>query len=136
MTIIGFNFRKITAERSPSGASGKINISNNVSVKKVEETTIPVGAKKQKTLKFTYEFITKYEPSLGTISIEGDILFLADEDKIDKTMKEWKKNKQIDKDILTPILNTILSRCSIKGLLISQDLSLPSPMQLPRVTVK
>ena len=52
MTIIGFNFRKITAEKGKT-ASGKINIANNVALKNVEETEIPVGAKKQKALKFT-----------------------------------------------------------------------------------
>ena len=135
MTIIGFNFRKITAEKGKT-ASGKINIANNVALKNVEETEIPVGAKKQKALKFTYEYSTKYEPDAGAISIEGDILYLAEEAIVDKTIKNWKKNKQIDKEMLTPLLNTILSKCSIKGLMISQDLNLPSPMQLPRVTVK
>ena len=135
MTIIGFNFRKITAEKSTT-ATGKVNISNNVSLKKVEEAFIPVGAGKQKALKFNYEYITKYEPELGSIVIEGDVLFLSSEDNVEKTLKEWKKNKKVDKEILTPILNTILTRCSIKGLLISQDLNLPSPVQLPRVTVK
>ena len=77
MTIIGFNFRKINAERGPS-VSGKVNISNNVALKSVEEADVPVGAKKQKALKFTYEFITKYEPNLGAINIEGDVLFLAE----------------------------------------------------------
>ncbi len=135
MTIIGFSFRKILAEKNLS-ATGKINISNNVSVKKVEEAFIPVGTGKQKALKFSYEYITKYEPEFGTINIEGDVLYLSSEDTVEKTLKEWKKNKKVDKEILTPVLNTILTRCSIKGLLMSQDLNLPSPLQLPRVTVK
>jgi hypothetical protein len=135
MTIIGFNFRKITAERGTSNV-GKVNISNNVSLKKVEEASIPVGIGKQKALRFSYEFTTKYEPNIGSIIIEGDVLYLSSEDAIQKTLKAWKKDKSVDKEILTPILNTILSRCSIKGLLISQDLNLPSPMQLPKVAVK
>ncbi len=135
MTIIGFNFRKISAERS-TAPNGKVNIANNVAVKNVEEASLPMGSKKQKALRFSYEFVTNYEPKIGSISIEGDVLYLAPEEVIEKTLKEWKKNKKIDKEILTPILNTILTRCSIKGLLISQDLNLPSPMQLPRVTVK
>jgi hypothetical protein len=53
MTIIGFNFRKILAERGQTNVS-KINIANNVAVKKVEEADIPVGSKKQKALRFTY----------------------------------------------------------------------------------
>lgn len=136
MTIIGFNFKKIHAEKSTSSVNGKVNIANNVSVKNVEATELPVGTKKQKALKFTYEYITTYEPNLGSINIEGDVLYLAADGDVDKTLQGWKKNKKIDKEILTPILNTILTRCSIKGLLISQDLNLPSPLQLPKVTVK
>lgn len=136
MTVIGFNFRKITAEKSPSALAGKINIANNVSLKNVEEVSVPLGKDKHKALKFVYEFVTKYEPAVGNINIEGDILYLATKETHDKTLKEWKKDKKIDKDILNPLLNTILTRCSIKGLLISQDLNLPSPVQLPKVTVK
>ncbi|MBN2421574.1 hypothetical protein JXB27_04820 [Candidatus Woesearchaeota archaeon] len=135
MTIIGFSFRKINAERSEV-KSGKVNVSNNVSLKNVEEASIPVGAAKQKALKFTYEFSTKYEPKFGSINIEGDLLFLSSAETVEKTIKEWKKNKKVDKEILTPILNTILNRCSIKGLLMSQDLNLPTPLQMPRVSVK
>lgn len=135
MTVIGFNFRKITAEKGPT-SSGKISIANNVSLKNVEEASIPVGNKKQKALKFTYEFVTTYEPKAGAIKIEGEVVYLSQEDVVEKTLKEWKKNKKIDNEMLTPILNTILAKCSVKGLLISQDLNLPSPMQLPRVTVK
>ena len=135
MTIIGFNFKKINAERGPV-SNGKINISNNVSVKDVEEADIPSGASKQKALRFSYEFITKYEPNIGSIMIEGDVLYMAEDELIDKTLKGWKKNKKVDKEILTPVLNVILSKCGIKGLLMSQDLSLPSPVQMPRVAVK
>ena len=135
MTVIGFSFKKVTAERT-SAAAGKVNITNNVSIKKIEEASIPVGNGKQKTLRFSYEFVTKYEPSVGSIVIEGDVLYLASEDVITKTLKGWKKDKKVDKEVLTPVLNTVLNRCSIKGLLLSQDLSLPSPVQMPHVTVK
>ena len=135
MTVIGFNFRKITAERS-SAPSGNVNISNNVSLKSVEEATVPVGSKSQKALRFNYEFNTKYDPKFGSIVIEGDVLYMTSNDIVESTLKNWKKNKKIEKEMLTPILNTILTKCSVKGLLISQDLNLPSPMQLPRVTVK
>ena len=135
MSIIGFNFRKIMPERNTPSA-GRVNIANNVSLKNVEGAFVPVGSKNQKAIRFTYEFVTKYEPELGSINIEGDVLYLAAEDTVDKTLKSWKKDKKVDKEILTPILNAILSRCSVKGLLISQDLNLPSPLQLPRVDVK
>jgi len=135
MTVIAFNFRKITAERSPN-ASGKVSVTNNVALKKVEEASVPVGNAKQKALKFSYEYITKYEPGMGNINIEGDVLFLTAADEVDKVLKSWKKDKKVGKEILTPVLNTILNKCSVKGILLSQDLNLPTPMQMPHVTVK
>ena len=36
MTVISFNFTKITAERS-KGTKGKLNISNNISIKDIKE---------------------------------------------------------------------------------------------------
>ena len=135
MSIIGFNFRKINAERKESTA-GKVNISNDVSLKNVDEASIPVGTGKQKALRFSYEYKTKYDPDMGSMIIEGDVIFLTAAETVEKTLKDWKKNKKVDKEMLTPILNTILSKCSVKGLLLSQDLNLPSPMQLPRINVK
>ena len=136
MTIIGFSFKKISAERTKGIKSAKVNVANNVSLKKVEESEVPGGVGKQKALRFTYEYVTTYEPSIGNITIGGEVIYLVAPDVVEKTVKEWKKNKKIEKKMLTPILNTILSKCSIKGLIISQDLNLPSPVQLPRVTVK
>lgn len=136
MTIIGFSFRKINAERGQVALGGKVSIANNVSIKDVEEASIPVGTAKQKALKFGYEFITSYTPKIGNMVIEGEVIFLTAAEAVDKTIKSWKKDKKVDKEILTPVLNAILSKCSIKGLLLSQDLNLPSPMQMPRVQVK
>ena len=105
-------------------------------MKKVEEASIPVGKANQKALKFSYEFVTKYEPNLGNINIEGELLYLVPNDVVEKTLKEWKKDKKVSKELLAPILNAVLNKCSIKALLMSQDLNLPTPMQLPRVSVK
>ncbi len=135
MTIIGFNFRKMVAERNAITAP-KVDVSSNVAVKKVEEAFIPVGTSKQKALKFSYEYTAQYKPNVGSMTIEGDLLFLTAGDTVDKVIKEWKKKKFVDKEILSPVLNTILTRCSIKGLTMSQDLGLPSPLQLPKVMMK
>ena len=57
MTIVGFGFNKIEVEKK-EGAKGKINISNNVSIKDVKETTLAVGKDNPTVLKFTFEFVS------------------------------------------------------------------------------
>ncbi|HME86963.1 MAG TPA: hypothetical protein VKE88_00965 [Candidatus Nanoarchaeia archaeon] len=135
MTVIGFTFKKIFAERGPA-VTGKVNISNNVALKKVEEAKVPVGNAKQKALRFSYEYITTYTPNIGSITIEGDVLYLTSDDAVEKTLKSWKAKKQVEKELLAPVLNMILGKCTLKGLNISQDLGLPSPVQLPKINVK
>ena len=130
--IVGFNFTKISAERN-EGVKGKININNNVSIKNVEEKSLALANEKQKGIKFTFEFSSKYEPKLGDITIWGDVLYMADEKKSKEIMDGWKKDKKVPKDTMTSILNTVLSKCNVQALIISRDINLPPQIPLPKV---
>jgi len=94
MTIVGFNFTKIEAEKKDL-IKGKININNNVSINKVEEKDLALGNQKQKVLKFTFEFIAKYDPNVGFIKFTGDVLFMDDSKKIKEILDGWKKDKKL-----------------------------------------
>jgi hypothetical protein len=135
MTIIANNFTKIIVEKKGS-AKGKISISNNVSIDSVEKTELAVGSSKQSALKFKFEFVSKYEPKVGEIILDGELLFLEKPEKVTAIAEEWKKSKKVPKEVMAPLLNSILTKCNIEALLLSREISLPPPVQLPRVTVK
>jgi len=135
MTIIATNFTKIVVEKK-SHARGKVSISNNVSIKNVETTDISIGASKQSALKFAFEFTAKYDPKIGEIVINGDLIFLEKPEKVTQIETDWKKTKKVPKEIMAPILNNILTKCNIEALILSKEINLPPPVQLPRVTVK
>ncbi len=135
MTIVGFNFTHINVEKD-SSAKGKINISNNVSVKDVETADLFLGDQKQNGLKFIFNFISTYEPKFGKIELKGEIMFVDDEKKIKEVMDEWKKNKKVKKEIMTGIFNTILTKCNIQSLILSQTVNLPPPIPMPKVSDK
>ena len=134
MTIVGFNFKRIDVEKK-SGASGKINISNNVAIKDVKDTDLSIGSEKQKAVKFEFEFVSKYDPNIGKILLGGDVLFLADTATIKKILDDWKKNKSVQKEIMSDVLNTVLSKSNVQALILSQEVNLPSPIPLPKVKV-
>ena len=46
MPIVGFNFTKIDVERKGGNISGKVNISNNISIKNVEIKDLALGKTK------------------------------------------------------------------------------------------
>ena len=132
MTIIGFNFNEIKVNRK-EGIKGKINIKNNVVIKDIQEKDLNLGDKSQNSLKFIFEFSSKYEPDLGEIILVGDLLFMESSGKIKEILTEWKKTKKVPKDIMAAILNTVLTKCNIEALVLSQKVNLPPPIPLPSV---
>ena len=134
MTIVGINFTKIEAEKK-EGVKGKINISNNVSINKVEEKSLSITDEKQKVLAFTFEFTSKYDPDLGSIRIIGDVLNMDSPAKAKEILDGWKKDKRLPKEIMTDILNTVLTKCNIQALILSDQINLPPPIPLPKVQV-
>ncbi len=135
MPIAGFSFRKISAERT-EGTGTKINIENNVSVKNIEDIDIGLNKEGNKTLKFTFEFSAKFTPGFGEIILEGEVLYVGEEKKIKDILKEWKKDKKVNKDLFPEILNYLLTKSNVEAIILSKDVNLPSPVPLPKVNVK
>ena len=129
---MGINFTKLNAERN-SGSKGKINISNNVAITDVEEIKLGFAGKNQKSLKFFFKFESKYEPSIGNISIEGNLIYLSEDKKADEYLAQWKKDKKLDPTVMTVLLNNILNKCNIEALILSKEMGLPAPIPLPKI---
>lgn len=134
MAIVGFNFTKINVERKKA-VTGKVNITNNVAVKDIVEVDLALGKAKQKALKFVFEYVSKYEPDVGDITLTGDVIYLQEEKIVSDIAKQWKKDKSMPKDVMTVILNNILNKCNIEALILSRDMNLPAPIVLPKVKV-
>ena len=132
MAIVGFNFTKMLVERK-GDLKGKINIQNNVGIKNVEKAELSLGSAKQKGLKISFEFKSTYEPKIAEIVLEGNVLDIEDEKKVDNLLKEWKKSKKLPNEVITPIINSILTKCNIQALVMSRDINLPPPIPLPKV---
>jgi hypothetical protein len=132
MTMLGFNFKEIKVSRK-EGVKGKVNIKNNVAITDIKEQDLSLGDKSQSALKFFFEFTSKYEPGLGEILLAGDILFMESTQKTKEILEEWKKSKKVPKDIMAGILNTVLSKCNIEALVLSQKVNLPPPIPMPSV---
>jgi len=135
MAIVGFNFTKINVEKK-APRSGKIDVSNNVSIKDVIEAEVSVGENQQKAVRFLFQFETTYEPKIGSIVIDGEVLYMQESAKVTEIVSKWKKNKNIEKEIMGAILNNVLSKCNIQALILSQDVNLPSPIPLPKVKME
>ena len=133
MSIIGFNFTKINAEKK-KGASGKVNIKNNVTITDVSEKDLSF-APNQKGIQFNFEFTTVYDPDFGEILLGGEVIFLEEQARGKEIMDLWKKSKKTDKLLTLQLYNNILMKCQIQAMVLSQTINLPPPIRLPRVTI-
>ena len=132
--IVGFGFTKLSAEEKEV-AKGKIDINNNVSIKDIKEDSFSLGNNNQNVLKFIFEFTSKYEPNIGNILFEGELLYMEDPKKVKEILSSWKKDKKIPKEIMGGLLNTILTKCNVQALILSQEINLPPPIPMPKVQI-
>jgi hypothetical protein len=134
MTVVGLQLNRIVVEKL-GPAKGKVSVNNNVAVKDVEKTDLAFGSSKQDALKFTFEFKASYEPKIASITLEGNVTYFDKPATIEDLHKGWKKDKKVPSEVMTPVLNSILSRCNVEALLLSREVNLPPPIPLPRVKV-
>jgi len=131
MPVIGLNLDKIDAEKI-NKISGKVEIKNNLSITNVEREKLNLG-KSEEVLKFYFEYSINYEPNIGSIILKGGVLYMEDSEKIKNILSGWEKDKKIPQELTTTILNTVLAKCNIKALNLSQEINLPPHLRLPLV---
>lgn len=131
MTIVKINLYKLHAERNLESKGGQISINNNVSIKDIEDLSFQIEGKKG--LVFTFSFNCNYEPGLGKIDVEGQVLYVETEAKINEIKQNWKKDKKIPMDVMEQIVNAALHKGNIQAIKISEEVNLPSPLPLPKV---
>jgi chorismate mutase len=133
MTMVGLNFTKIVAERKVS-TQPNLKVENNIGITNILEAQIPDP--KKSLIKFEFSFTSKYLPDTGSIELSGELLEIYDKEFAAKVLNHWKENKKLHKDVVERIMNTILSRSHVEGIVISRELNLPTPVSMPKVEVK
>ncbi len=131
MTIVKINLHKVHAERNLNAKGGQVQINNNVSIKNVDD--LGFGVEGKRGLKFTFAFNCNYEPDLGKIDVEGQVFYVDEEKRINEIKKGWEKDKKVPMDVMEQIINAALHKGNIQAIKISEEVSLPSPLPLPKV---
>nr|MBA4405186.1 hypothetical protein [Nanoarchaeum sp.] len=134
MPIVGFNFEKIIVERQ-NKITGKLDIKNNLNITSVEKEKLNI-TNTEDVLKFNFNYTVNYEPNVGLINIAGHLLFMDNAKQVKDILTDWEKKKSLPKELAPQILNTILAKCNIKSLSLSQEVGLPPHVRLPLIRNK
>jgi hypothetical protein len=132
MPVLGIRIRGLEAKRESGRATSQIRVNSVPKITDVKETNVPMLNKK--ALSVDFDFLTEYSPSIGNIKMNGEVIYLADENA--KILKGWKSKKELPEKIRVEVLNHLFRACLLKIANIADDLQLPPPIGIPRVKPK
>jgi hypothetical protein len=132
MTMVGLNFTKISAERF--GTSDNVRVESNVAITNIVESPMPDP--KKSILKFQFDFTVKFEPNIGLMDIKGELIEIFDKELGGKIIDGWVTGKSLHKDVAPRVLNAMLAKSNVEAIILSKELGLPSPVQMPKVEIK
>ena len=130
--MIGLTFKEIEGKRGEEPIKGDLKANSSPVIKNVKEVDVP--SLKKKALSIQFDFNTKYEPNVGTVRIGGELLFLTEKNK--SVLDLWEKDKKLPDDISITILNYLFRKCLLKVANIAEELQLPLPLAMPKITSK
>ncbi len=130
MPVLGINFTKINAERK-AAISGKININNNIVVTDVKKHDFKLSG--QESVRVEFKFSADYNPNIGSIIIEGETIIVDQQKKLEEILSQWKKDKKLPEDVLSQVMNNLLTKCNVEALIIGREVGLPPTLNMPKV---
>ncbi len=134
MAVIGFNINAIDAKvDSTAERKGNVNVNSSPIILSIEKKDVDFPWAKD-VVAINFKFETKYEPKVGWINMEGEVLYTSDNPK--EMIARWKKEKKMDDNIAIDVLNTIFRRCLAKAIEVAAELRLPPPISFPIVKLK
>ena len=131
MAILGISLKNIKADIDTEiTPTGDINVSSTPTIENVSKKDIDLFAMKD-VLSVEFKFKTSYEPKLGEIVMDGEVLYQTDKAK--DIVTRWKKEKKMEENLATEILNAIFRKCLTQAIALAHELRLPPPIIFPIV---
>ncbi|MEK6892836.1 MAG: hypothetical protein AABX07_01405 [Nanoarchaeota archaeon] len=139
MQLIGFNFTKISAEKTPQFKLGSA-INTNIEFTGFEKEKIEI-LKDADALRVSFKFSISYieeekkEDKNGEILFEGNLVLSATKEESKDMFKSWKK-KEFPGQVRLFLFNIILKKCSTKALSLEEDIAIPYHIPMPQLQAK
>jgi len=130
MPILDFRFNKIKAENNLKQISKEgVQVDMKVDFTDVEEFP-KIKDSPTSALKVGFEFTLGYK-EYGNINLTGFIIYGDENKKIKKIADSWKKDKKLEKEVSTLLINNILIKTNVRALALAQDVNLPLHLRMP-----
>ncbi|MEX0932635.1 MAG: hypothetical protein WDZ77_00865 [Candidatus Pacearchaeota archaeon] len=131
MKIVGFNFNKISVEKTSDNYKD-LKINTKIDVTEVKQIKSEVFQSKENLIEVKFNYSITYSPKIAEVSFSGAMLTLVDDKTAKEFIKSWKK-KQFPEEHKIPLFNVILKKSNLKALELEDELNLPLHIPLPTV---
>lgn len=131
MKIVGFNFKKISIEKT-SDKFKDLKINTNIDIIKVKQIKPEIFQPKEELIEVEFDYLIDYNPNIAKISLSGTVLVMADTKIIKNFLKQWKK-KKLPEEHRILIFNVILKKSNLKAMQLEDEMNLPLHIPLPSV---
>ncbi|MFH1054678.1 MAG: hypothetical protein V1744_01140 [Candidatus Altiarchaeota archaeon] len=130
MTVFNVKLNKLSGERKDKDVKS-IEVKANstlLSMKRGKDKRIG------EYLHVNFSYDVRFEPEIGSIHLEGSMWYTHP--KLDTVVSDLKDKIEINNEVIRELSNSVIQESIVEALALSRKLQLPSPMQLPTVTVK
>ena len=134
MKVIGFNFKKIFAERTNDSVE-KLKINTGINIADILPVKSSVFKSKEEVIQVNFEYSINYDPDFAKVEFSGTLLLSLEAKEAREVLKEWKE-KKMPEEFKISIFNTILRKSTIKAVELEDELHLPIHVSLPKVSAK
>ena len=129
MRLIGFNFKKISAEKFFSG-NGQVKINANITLEDIIKIGDEILKSKEELISVSFTYTLDYQKDFAKVEFSGNLILSVDPKQVKEVLKEWKE-KKIPEDFRMAVYNIILRKSNIKALFFEDEIGLPPHIQLP-----
>ena len=130
MPIMGMTYSKILAKKKDV-SSANVQIKTAPEILDVAESKLTGMGPDTEVLIVSFRLASKFKPDIGSLEIEGKIIYNAD--NIAKILAAWKKDKALPAENHVEIINHIFRKVCVEALHISDVMQLPPVINLPKL---
>ena len=129
MRLMGFNFKKISAEKM-SDVTKDVKLNANIDISSIEEIKSSIFRSKESLIGIKFSYILDYQPNFAKIDFQGDLVLSMDSKLTRDVLKDW-ETKKMEEEFRINLFNIILRKAGIRALDLENELNIPlhQPMQ-------
>jgi len=133
MVVFGINVNKMFIEKKKNLEKG-MQVNTNIKILNVMDAKIKTSESDGKTgLLVSFEVKTSYNPEIGEILLNGNLVYSKEDEKqISKILETWKKEQKVPEEDSLEIYNAILAKTNVEAVILADRMGLPVPFKMPK----